>query len=291
MAPRPPLYTYHNMSSGGHSAFTLPGHLTPTYGPAWLPGQIPPQRPSMGYSQGASGSLHGIVNTSSMSGNSVSPQPPFMSLSGSLPITSSQSPHSLPGSAGFLLPLMAQHTDGHNNQVGVPPLVGVTNARTQADSSNGLESHSRRNSSTLLSHTTRSELPASGDSHTAVPTGVSLSRPPSSAGNPKSASDFDEHLNPRVAPLGRLGHLPNTLMMGVKPPSPTNGSLNIMHSSERGTATPPDIHTTAFGGPHGLPSTMEGLAHQGSELGPLNTLHDRVVFVSNVGRITLDLIR
>ena len=71
----------------------------------------------------------------------------------------------------------------------------------------------------------------------------------------------------------RLGNLPAPILGG---PSRRGSSLG---DYAQGTENSQGVGVTP---PTPAPIAMEGLSHQGAHTGPPNTLHDRVVFLSNV---------
>jgi len=283
--PRPPLYTYHNMSGGGSSAFSLPGHLTPSNGPAWLPGQMPSQRPPMNFPPGAPGSQQ-MSSVNSLPGVGLSPHPPLMALEGTSPIPSSQSPISLHGNADIPLPLSGQNIGNHVYQhLGASPLAGSLTAGTVPAPLNSFSTSSRRESITPFAHSVTSDANGSLPRGSVSPNGdvgLSTSRPTSSTGRlPRShspangTSDFEHQAPPRVGPPGHLASLFGSVESAI---SPTESGLHPSQSAPNNHPGP----SFSIGAQQALPVPMEGLAHQASGLGPPTTLHDRVVFVSNV---------
>ena len=291
--PRPPLYTYHNMSGGQHAAFTLPGHLTPFNGPAWLPGQLAPQRPQVNMQPGSSASSQNMYGSMSMPGMSLSPHPPPMSLAGPSPMLPGQSPSSMYGTAGIPLPMSGQNTGNHVYQsLGASPLAGSLTAGTVPPHSNGISDLSRRESFTPFAHSvspdpasmlpSRSTSPIENATATTSRPTSSPGRPVKSSSSPTQAADSDRRSQSRANPPGYLGSLPPPMFAGVKTViSPTENGYGRSRSTASG-GSPPVPHIPVFGAAPPLPLAMEGLAHQGSGLGPPSTLHDRVVFVSNV---------
>ncbi|KAK8844608.1 hypothetical protein IAR55_006455 [Kwoniella newhampshirensis] len=265
-APRPPMYNFHNLSGNGHPLFPLPGHLTPQGGPGWLPGQVPGQRPFSGQ-----GGHHGIFT-------GLSPGCAPMSVSGSSPLPGGQSPSSIFGSVPP--PLSVQNTGGPlYPQLAASPLAGSLTAGAELAPLHGV-STGRHDSDTPLSHPISPDpnLPLQG---TSPPISSNISRPPSDHGKlPSNASPSKDSdgLTGRAPPPGTLGPLPPPLFAGVKavisPPNAGETVASVAGAGD-GAISPPKVQ-----GP--LIASMEGLSHQSMGLGPPNTLHDRVIFVSNL---------
>lgn len=118
----------------------------------------------------------------------------------------------------------------------------------------------RRPSSSAMSqasgHMTRSTTPLGSSSRPSTSAGTGNTSPPA-----------------RAAAPGSLGPLPPSLFAGVKavvsPAEPDPAAL------AQGRRDSKNALSSQF-------PQMEGLAHQGPDLGPPATLHDRVVFVSNL---------
>ena len=261
--PRPPMYTYHNMSGNGHQPYSLPAHMTPSHGPSWLPGQIPPQRPPVAHGSSAHHNMPG--------------HPPMVA-SGSSPIPGTVSPNLTLG--GLPLPLSGQNTGNAFQSSASSPLAGSLTTGTTApnqSSLNGLDP-SRRDSLTPFAHaippeTIGAPLPMSS-SPALVP--GQTSRPSSSAGRPlQSSSPPKGETAPghRAPAPGTLGPLPPPLFAGVKA---------VISPSDNGNASDSSLHVGPSPPPPPVALAMEGLSHQGAHMGPPSTLHDRVVFVSNV---------
>ena len=295
--PRPPMYTYHNMSGGGHAAFTLPGHLTPSTGPAWLPGQLPSQRPpQMGH---GGQQMYGGM---SMPGLSLSPHTSSYGHSGPSSLPHSQSPSSIYGSAGLPLPLSGQNTGSHPYlPLGASPLAGSLTTGMGPGSMIGFNP-ARRESLTPFSHGVspdasnislpRSTSPAPHASISTSRRTSSINIAPASNHLVKVPSDLGTAPSHRAPQPGHLGQIPSpplangkstvssadeSLIDPLRRPSVV-GHTDISHA---GTNTPPTVL------PPSVPIAMEGLAHHGAVLGPPSTLHDRVVFVSNVSHFRL----
>ena len=282
---RPPMYTYHNMSGGGHAAFTLPGHMLPSNGPAWLPGQLPQQRPPMNGHQGGSGGSQQMMGVLSMPGMSLSPHAPPMSLSGSSPLQPGPSPNPMYGNGGLPLPLSGQNTGNHIYQtLGASPLAGSLSAGIPLPGHN----NARRDSLTPFAHSIppdEGSLPRPRSTSPSLNTGPSQSRPSSSSGRPTNTSSppRDAHSAERSrVPPAHLASVPMPSFSTVKNVlSPTDIAFDRRQSTGSGSS-PPVPQGPPGGIAHQMPMNMEGLAHQGPGLGPPSTLHDRVVFVSNV---------
>ncbi|WVW81670.1 hypothetical protein I302_103665 [Kwoniella bestiolae CBS 10118] len=211
--------------------------------PSWIPGQGRPPFP------GHTGS-HGLL----IPGMGPSPVAPPTALSGSSPIPSSQSPNSLYPSLS--LPISVQNTGGHGHgqpypQLAASPLAGSLSAGT------------------MNTHTSPDPNPSIPLPRSTSPNPTS--RPTSSHSKPTSPAKGE-----RAPPPGTLGPLPPPPFAVVSPALSNAGLAGA--GAERLGPSPPTV-------PHApiapIPQ-LEGLAHQGLGLGPPDTLHDRVIFVSNL---------
>ena len=198
-----------------------------------------------------------------------------MGMSGSSPMPQSSSPGSSYGPGGMPLPLNGQNTG--NQSFNASPLAGSLTS----GGPHSMFNPQRRDSLSPFPHSNSSDVPAPiahPQSTSPAIMGASLSRPGSTSGK---ASPLKTDAS-RAAPPGGLGSLPPPIFGGVKSVvSPAD------MGSERSSAGPtPPIPTKGPGIIGGQGSSvaiaMEGLAHQGQHMGPPSTLHDRVVFVSNV---------
>lgn len=247
----------------------------------------------MNHPPGLNATSHHMSGHLSMQGMNLSPHSSAMSLSGTSPMPSGQSPNSAYGSAGMPLPLSGQNTGSHAYQpLGASPLAGSLTAGTVPGPSNGLHNTSRRESITHFAHVVSPDVQAPyivpSSSNAAAPT----SRPSSSAGRPAAGSpdhgisELDNLHQSRAAPPAHLGPLPPSLFTGVRslisPTGSGHGPVSSTENSEHIGASPLLPLIPPQGGPTPLSIAMEGLAHQGPGLGPPSTLHDRVVFVSSV---------
>ncbi|WWD05954.1 hypothetical protein V865_004039 [Kwoniella europaea PYCC6329] len=252
---RPGVFPYH---SSGHPPFPMSGHLTPQSN--WISGQGRPPFP------GHTGS-HGLL----VPGLGPSPVAPPMTLSGSSPIPSSQSPSSLYPSLS--LPLSVQNTGGHSHGHGhhggqpYPPLVASPLAGSLSAGT------------TPNTHTSPDPNPTIPLPRSTSPNPNPTSRPTSSQSKTTSPAKGD-----RAPPPGTLGPLPPLPFAAIKPVvSPTMSNPGLAPSASSVSAeslgpSPPVITRVPIAP---IPQ-LEGLAHQGLGLGPPETLHDRVIFVSNL---------
>ncbi|WWC85695.1 uncharacterized protein L201_000561 [Kwoniella dendrophila CBS 6074] len=286
---RPPVFAYH---SSGHAPFPMSGHLTSQ--PNWMPGHG--GRPSFPGGPGHTGSHPFLLPGSTLSslGTHSSPLAPPMTLSGSSPIPTSQTPSASLYPA-VSLPISAQNTGGHPlpyPQLAASPLAGSLTAGTpQPHPQTGI--HSRRESQAPFSHS------ISPDPHIPQPHPKSTSPAPDIAvGASRPSTGHDKPTPPpssislvrgdsssgRAPPPGNLGALPPPPFGAVKAViSPTSSSQGLAPSG-------PSASTDEIGqSPSAIPRVpvapipqLEGLAHQGMGLGPPGTLHDRVIFVSNL---------
>ncbi|WWC57933.1 uncharacterized protein I303_100468 [Kwoniella dejecticola CBS 10117] len=263
---RPGVFAYH---SSGHPPYPMSSHLAPQN--SWIPG---PNRPPFPGGAGHSGS-HGML----MSGLAPAPMAPPMGISGSSPISSSQSPHSLYPSVS--LPISVQNTGGQPYpQLAASPLAGSLSAGTTPLP---VQNHIRRESHTPFSHSTSPDpsvaVPAPRSTSPRPPLGESTSRPASSQGKPISPG--------RAPPPGNLGSLPPPPFAGVSTVVSPSGSHQALapagppSTGSEGLGRSPPAVPRAPAGIAPIPQ-LEGLAHQGMGLGPPETLHDRVIFVSNL---------
>ena len=199
-----------------------------------------------------------------------------MGMGGSSPIPQSSSPGSSYGPGGLPLPLNGQNTGNQN--YGASPLAGSLSSGPPPNMFN----NQRRESLSPFPQGSAAEMTPPFPTHSTSPAlaGASLSRPGSSAS--KASPHKPEPT--RVLPPSSLGSLPPPMFGGVKsvmsPPEMASD-----RSSSGPTPPIPSRSAGATGGPgSSVPIAMEGLAHQGQHMGPPSTLHDRVVFVSNVSR-------
>lgn len=116
-------------------------------------------------------------------------------------------------------------------------------------------------------------------------TGVAISSRPTSSHGAVSNSSEGKSDTHRQGPPGSLGPLPAPMFANVKAvvsPAESGAASDTTptHSHSMGPTPPAQPKVLPGGAPVGI--AMEGLSHQGAHMGPPSTLHDRVVFVSNV---------
>ena len=272
------MYTYHNMSGAGHTPFSLPGNITPSHGPPWLPGQMPnhphgPGRPPSHMSHPSFGSHHmgGMIGLPPGAHPiNLSPQPAAMGISATSPALSGNSPNP----EGSL--------NGSFQALGASPLAGSLSLGADPTGSGFSPLDARRRSSvTPFANAAPSESGSAPRSHSpAMVPGFSgsgaSSRPTSSTGQgsggkpgSNSPTKVESH-SARAPPPGSLGPLPPSMFAGVKAVVSPGESVGSNGLSDHAKPVAP------------LPIAMEGLTHQGAHMGPPATLHDRVVFVSNL---------
>ena len=252
-----------NHSNGPHPPFPLPGHIGQGHAQGWLPNQIgrPPPPGSHAMHHHFSFPAHGMPGQHSQ----------HMSSTGSSPIPHSISPESSYGQGGAPLP-----PAGHNSTLPFQPLGAAPLAGSLSTVGSTMVNPARRDSLSPFAHTALSET-ATPAQRTASPAHGSgpASRPTSSTGQTGTSSPHK--VEGRTGPPGGLGPLPPSMFAGVKA---------VISPSENGDTstgpTPPPSKGGASSGPP-VAIAMEGLSHQGAHMGPPATLHDRVVFVSNVG--------
>ncbi|WVO13530.1 hypothetical protein L204_101151 [Cryptococcus depauperatus] len=148
------------------------------------------------------------------------------------------------------LPLSVQNTGPTATYLGQSPLAGSLNS--------GAALNLRRHSLAPFGTMTPPDV-------------ASLPRTTSPVISRPSSSNKTVSPGGRVPPSGPLGALPPSMFAGLKP-SP-EGSIEV-----EGPGVSPNANTRL---PAPIPQ-LEGLANQGPGLGPVNTLHDRVIFVSNL---------
>ncbi|WVF66329.1 hypothetical protein IAT40_001069 [Kwoniella sp. CBS 6097] len=268
---RPGMFGFHSLPTNGHP-YSLSGHLTPQGGP-WLAAHG--GRPPFPASQGSGSGSHGML----IPGLGHSPAAPPMGLSGSSPVPTSQSPSAMYGSVS--LPLSVQNTGPQPYpQLVASPLAGSLSAGTAPSSSTNLAGRSE--SLTPFSNGTspdpvaphlRSTSPAPSMARTG-------SRPVSNNGQPLSSSSPSKDAINRAPPPNALGTLPT-------PPFPQPKSVISPTESANGSGASGDLTGISPSLSSKVPPVaaipqLEGLAHQGMGLGPPETLHDRVIFVSNL---------
>ncbi|WVQ93950.1 hypothetical protein IAU59_001028 [Kwoniella sp. CBS 9459] len=268
-ASRPGMFGFHSLPTGGHP-YPLPGHLTPQSS-GWMGGHS--GRPPFPASHGSGSGSHSML----IPGLGHSPAAPPMGLSGSSPVTSHQSPPAHFGSIS--LPLSVQNTGPQAfPQLAASPLAGSLSAGSGPSSSTNLAG--RLDSLAPFSHSTSPD-PVAGhlrSTSPAPPMARTGSRPPSSNGQPLATSSPSKDGANRAPPPGHLGSLP---------PPPFAQPKSVISPTESVTGTGPEATgvspSLSHRGPPGaaIPQ-LEGLAHQGMGLGPPETLHDRVIFVSNL---------
>lgn len=105
---------------------------------------------------------------------------------------------------------------------------------------------------------------------------MAVSRPTSSSGSVKPSSPGGSR-----APPGTLGPLPPSLFAGIKPAPAGDATTGAIAGDIPAAQSPNGGAGRLAAAP--IPQ-LEGLANQGMGLGPPSTLHDRVIFVSNVSR-------
>lgn len=210
-----------------------------------------------------------MTGTMSHPGLSMSPHPPHMAPGGSAPgfgsgpgligRTHSPAPNHF-GPNGHHPTLSGQNTGSQGfGQVGASPLAGSLSAgadimpRPGSSSSNrlGVSPHS---------------------SNLALPRAPSPAHPPRSNSRPNSGQS-DRSVSPGAGVRPQLSQGPSTTV-----PYPQQGSVN----GQQGLAPLEHAHTARLNNDLGHTPHLEGLAHRSNHLGPPDTLHDRVVFVSNL---------
>lgn len=218
-------------------------------------------------SHGGQGGFGGPGGLSGPGGNS-------MGMTGASPIPASSSPASSYGPGGIASLLNGQHTG--NQSFGASPLAGSLTSGVVASMYNP----QRRDSLSPFPHNLASETtpPIAPVSTSPALIGASLSRPGSISGKASPHKSDGS----RAVPPASLGSLPVPLFAGSK----AVASPPEMSSERSSTGPTPPIPSKNVGVVGGQAShvaiAMEGLAHQGQHMGPPSTLHDRVVFVSNV---------
>lgn len=241
-------------------------------GQAWPPSQRPP------ISGPGAQSMMGMMSLPGMGG----PYAPPMTSNGSSPIPLSQTPAPPYGVPGQSVPAHSQHTGATQfTPFGASPLAGSLSAGTEEDG--GLKWDPSSMPNQHLSHEAHLQQPnrvPSPHHHHAE-----TSQPTSSHDirtNPPSGEILPQR--PPPLPLGQLGSSSTHTAPGAqsqRSPSDSSFGPSRVGSSDHFPVPPGQLG-------HGSgPMQMEGLAHRGAVLGPPSTLHDRVVFVSNVSNISV----
>lgn len=240
---RVPMFPY---VGGSHYA---PGPGPGPHGPGWHPHLQ--HRPPM-HNFGPPPPHHHMAGAMSHPGMSLSPHPPHMSIGGSAPGPGRpRSPaHFGPNGLHPHPPLSGQNTGSHGfGQLGASPLAG--------------------------SLTTGADLPRPGSS-LSNPLGISPHS--SSLALPRAPSPAHAS-GPGSRPTSGQGHRSVSPIDPTRPPhsnlQPSNHTVSAAHGPGPNHGPPPPAE-------HGHMPHLEGLGHKSAILGPPSTLHDRVVFVSNV---------
>lgn len=196
-----------------------------------------------------------------------------MNLTSSTPIPGAQSPPSVFGAPS--LPLSVQNTGlTAFHSLSQSPLAGSLTSGTGAAMPASVNA-ARRESLTPFGASL-----TSFDS-TAAP--LPSTSPNMVASRPTSSSDSVKPPSPggsRAPPPGTLGPLPPSLFAGIKP-APAVDAMAPAIVGDVPAQSPNGGAGRLAAAP--IPQ-LEGLANQGMGLGPPSTLHDRVIFVSNVSR-------
>ncbi|KAE8538232.1 hypothetical protein D1P53_005571 [Cryptococcus gattii VGV] len=255
--PRSALYSFHNFPGPSHTPFSIPGHLTPQSGQAWLAGQLSSSRQFS-----AGGLIPGGMGVPSSSG--------AVGLTSSTPIPGAQSPPSVFGA----LPLSVQNTGlSAFHALSQSPLAGSLTSGTGTAMPAGANA-ARGDSLTPFGASLTTFDPAAAPLPGNASPNMAVSRPTSSSGSLKPSSPGGSR-----APPGTLGPLPPSLFAGIKP-APAGDAIAGAIAGDIPAAQSPN------GGAGRLAAApipqLEGLANQGMGLGPPSTLHDRVIFVSNL---------
>ncbi|OXB37861.1 telomere maintenance protein [Cryptococcus neoformans] len=256
--PRTALYSFHNFPGPSHTPFSIPGHITPQSGQGWLPGQIPSSRPF----SAAGGLIPGGMGIPSSSS--------AVNLTSSTLLPGAQSPPSVFGAPS--LPLSVQNTGlTAFHSLSQSPLAGSLTSGTGAAMPASVNA-ARRESLTPFG--------ASLTSFDSTSAPLPSTSPNMAASRPTSSSDSVKPPSPggsRAPPPGTLGPLPPSLFAGIKPAPAVDAMAPAIVGDV--PAQSPNGGAGRLAAP--IPQ-LEGLANQGMGLGPPSTLHDRVIFVSNL---------
>ncbi|WVR03278.1 hypothetical protein IAU60_000269 [Kwoniella sp. DSM 27419] len=250
------MFNFHNIPPTGQP-YPLGAHPNGAGG-HWMPNQT---RQSF-----SAGPVNGLL------GPGIAPP---MGMGGSNPISSSQSPPTMYGSAS--LPLSVQNTGGPPYpHLAASPLAGSLTAGTGATGASHV-SAPRRDSQTPFSHHASPD-PIVSLGKSASPA-LAQAQTSSIVSRPNSTNDsaISAAASPPVKD-GSAMTIPPALLHArgsIHGIDLTGSDIDLgrrspaISASRRGSAVPP------------IPQ-LEGLAHQGTGLGPPSTLHDRVIFVSNL---------
>jgi len=281
------------MSVVGHAPYGVQGHPTPSNGPAWLPGQMQPNPQPLLYPHG-----HGPIPNHAMFGGGVNLPgmgPPSGTTTVMAPNYSSPFPTkqtSSPAFAGLPLPLHGQLTGGRGPpNLAASPLAGSLSAGTLPASfeaagaprgslapstqSSDATGHAR---ATSISPPIRAGLLLTTEAEQPFPR-----RSISPVTRSEDASVPFPLQNLRITPPGSFAPVFASHPAGSNPVNPAADSAQAISRSAPSGGLRTSPSSVSQDPPTILPrNMMEGLAHQGPELGPPSTLHDRVIFVSNV---------
>ncbi|WVQ74042.1 hypothetical protein IAR50_003624 [Cryptococcus sp. DSM 104548] len=222
----------------------------PSHTPFSIPGHLTPQ-PSGVWPGQLPGSrpFSAGAGGGRLPGMGVSPSANPAPLPGSSSLPGGQSPTTLFNAS--TLPINVQTTGGAQPLAASPLAGSLTSGQTGPAASSAIN-QARRDSLTPFAYAmtppeSSAQLPSSR------PTSSSSAKPTSPNGG-------------RAPPPGTLGPLPPSMFAGIRPSTAGESDSGLGVSPTASTRVP----------------QLEGLANQGMGLGPPSTLHDRVIFVSNL---------
>ncbi|ODO09084.1 hypothetical protein I350_02683 [Cryptococcus amylolentus CBS 6273] len=236
-----------NPRSAMYSFHSFPGQ---PHAPFSIPGHLTPQ-PNGAWPGQLTGSrpFSAGAGAGLLPGMGLSPSTNPASLPGGSPLPGGQSPASL--FSASTVPISVQTTGGAQ-PLAASPLAGSLTSGQAGPAAPSAINQARRDSLTPFAY-----VMTPPESSAQLPS----SRPTSSSSAKQTSPNGG-----RAPPPGTLGPLPPSMFAGIRP--------STAGESDSGLGVSPTVSTRV--------PQLEGLANQGMGLGPPSTLHDRVIFVSNL---------